>query len=166
MGRTCAHCIAYKVWHNRHQEIHFSWSGTINVYIMHMDIRSSGNVLNEHKDGEHILNCMCDFKQFIVSCILIDTRSEYLSQLFMEQVILIFGMVAMVLVDAVSWFQSTFEAICKLLKLIFWLLSRGDHKGNSVERHYIFLNKTQTISGQDRGTHEMFHQNIKTSQYA
>ena len=82
----------------------------------------------------------------------------------MEQVILTFGMVTVVSVDADSRFRSTFEAMCKLLKLTFWPLSRRNHKGNSVERYHRFLNKT--ISGQDRGTHEVFHQNIKTSQYA
>ena len=66
----------------------------------------------------------------------------------MEQVILTFGMVAVVVVDTDSRFRSTFEAMCKLLKLIFWPLSRGNHKGNSVERYHRFLNKTQTISGQ------------------
>ena len=112
-------------------------------------------MLNEHEDRGHILNCMCDFTRFIVSCILIDTRSEALSNFFMEQVILTFGMVAVVVVDADSRFRSTFEAMCELLKLTF-----------SVERYHRFLNKTQTISGQERRTHEVFHQNIKTSQYA
>ena len=69
-------------------------------------------------------------------------------------------------VDADSRFRSTFEAMCKLLKLTFWSISRGNHKGNSVERYHSFLNKTQTIRGQDRGMYEVFHQNIKTSQYA
>ena len=66
-------------------------------------------------------------------------------------------MVVVVVVDADSWFQSNFDAMCKLLKLTFWPLSRGNHKGNSVERYHRFLNKTQTISGQDRGTHEVFN---------
>ena len=84
----------------------------------------------------------------------------------MEQVILTFGMVSVVVVDADSRFRSTFEVMCKLLKLIFWSLSYRNYKRNSVEHYYRFFNKTQTISGQDRGTHEVFHQNIKTSQYA
>ena len=83
----------------------------------------------------------------------------------MEQVILTFGMVVVVVVDADSRFLSTFEVMCKLLKLIFWSLSCGNYKRNSVEHYYRFFNKTQTISGQDRGSHEVFHQNIKTSQY-
>ena len=75
----------------------------------------------------------------------------------MEQVMLMFGMVSVVVVDVDSPFRSTFEVIRKVLKLIFWPLSRGNHKGNSVERCHRFLNKTQTISGQDRGTHEVFN---------
>ena len=86
---------------------------------MHLDIWSPVNVLNKHEDGRHILMCMCDLTQFIVSYILIDTRSEDLSISFMEQVILTYGMVAVVVVDADSWFRSTFESMCKLLKLIF-----------------------------------------------
>jgi hypothetical protein len=35
-----------------------------------------------------------------------------------------------------------------------------------VERYHRFLNKTQTIAGQDRGTHQVFTKNAKTSQYA
>ena len=121
-------------------------------------------MLNEHEDGGHILNCMCDLTQFVVSCIRIDTRSEPMSNFFMEQVILIFVMVAAVVVDTDSRFRSTFEVMCKLLNLTFWPLSHGNHKGNSVEHYYSFLNKNQTIIGQDRGTHEIFHHNIKTSQ--
>ena len=65
------------------------------------------------------MNCMCDLNQFIVSCILIDTRSEALSKNIMEQVILTFGMAVVVVMDADSRFRSTFEAMCKLLKLTF-----------------------------------------------
>ena len=164
--KTCGHCVAYNIWRNRRQELHFSWPVTIPFYIMHLDIWSPGHVMLHHKDGGHVLNCMCDLTQFIVSCLLTDTKADALSRIFMEQVVLNFGMVAIVVVDADSRFRSTFEAMCKTLKLTFWPLSRGNHKGNSVERYHRFLNKTQTICGQDRGTHEVFHQNVKTSQYA
>ena len=138
---------------------------TIPFYIMHLDIRSPGNVLVNHKDGGHLLNCMCDLTQFVVSCILTDTSAAALAEIFMAQVVLSFGMVAIVVVDADNRFRSTFEAMCKSLKLTFWPLARGNHKGNSVERYHRFLNKTQTIAGQDRNTNEVFHQKAKTSQY-
>ena len=81
----------------------------------------------------------------------------------MEQVILNFGMVAVVVVDNDNRFRITFEDMCKILKLTFWPLSRGNHKGNSVERYHRFLDKPQTISGQDRESNAVYHQNIKTS---
>ena len=55
--------------------------------------------------------------------------------------------------------------MCIALGFKFWALSRGNHKGNSVEKFHRFLNKTQTIVGQDRGTHLSFIENSKTSQY-
>ena len=42
----------------------------------------------------------------------------------------------------------------------------GYHRGLSVERYHRFLNKTQAIVGNNRGTHKVFIQNAKTSQYA
>ena len=55
--------------------------------------------------------------------------------------------------DADSKFQSVFEDICKALKIHLWPFDQGNHKGLSVEKYHRFLNKTQTIVGQDRGTH-------------
>ena len=49
---------------------------------MHLDIWSPGNVLNEHENGGKVLNCMCDLTQFIVFCMLIDTRAKALSYFF------------------------------------------------------------------------------------
>ena len=54
----------------------------------------------------------------------------------------------------------------KTLKIHLWPLARGNHKGLSVEKYHIFTNKTQTIEGQDRGTHLSIFQNPETSQYA
>ena len=36
----------------------------------------------------------------------------------------------------------------------------------SVEKYHCFLKKTLVMSGQYRGTHEVFLQNLKTSQYS
>ena len=81
----------------------------------------------------------------------------------MEQVIFTFDMVAVVVVDADSKFLHLFEETCKALVFQFWPLLRGSHKGNSVEKYHRFLNKTQTIVGQDRDTHHSFVENSKTS---
>ena len=115
--------------------------------MMHLDMWSPGAVLKTRKYGGHLLNCMCDLIQFIVSCLTTTTTAEALGKLFMEDVVLTFGMVAIVGVDADSRFRGTFEAMCKILKLTLWPLSRGNHKGDSVEHYHRFLNKTQTING-------------------
>ena len=56
--------------------------------------------------------------------------------------------------------------MCIKLDLTYWYLSQGNYRGNSVERYHRFLNKTQAIAGNDRGTHAVYIQNSKTSQYA
>ena len=75
-------------------------------------------------------------------------------------------MVTILVVDAGSWFKNIFKYMCAALGIIHWPLARGYHKGMSVEKYHCFLNKTQAISGQDRGIHDIFLQNSKTSQYA
>ena len=77
---------------------------------------------------------MCNLTQFVVSCIITDAQAEALSKVFMEQVILNFGMVAIVVVDADNRSKSIFEAMCELLKITFWPLARGNHKGMSTEK--------------------------------
>ena len=78
--------------------------------------------------------------------------SENLAQLFMEQVVLSFGMVAVVVVDVDSKLLHNYKDMCATLDITCWPLSRGNHR-MSAERYHRFLNKTQTIVGEDRGIH-------------
>ena len=75
--------------------------------------------MKDHKEGDHLLNCMCELTQFIVSCLLNEINASALSKIFMAEVVLNFGMVAMVVVDANIRFCSMFEAMCKMPKLTF-----------------------------------------------
>ena len=109
---------------------------------------------------------MCDLTQFFISIIMKEANSMNLGKLFMEQVVLSFGMVAVVVVDADSKFLHFFKNVCKQLDINLWPLSRGNHKGMSVKCYHRFLNKTQTINDEDRGSHHTIIENSKTSQYA
>ena len=71
----------------------------------------------------------------------------------------------MVVIDDGSSFKGMVITMCTNLGFAYWCLSRGN-RGNSVESYHRFLNKTQAIAGNDRGTHEVYFQNAKTSQYA
>ena len=163
--KSCAACIAYNVWRNRKSELYFSWPITSPFYIMHVDLWMPGKLLNEQGETLQLMNCMCDLTQFVVSILVENATSEVLAKLFMEHVVLSFGMVAVVVVDADSKFLSVFQAMCTALDIELWPLARGNHKGLLVEKYHRFLNKTQSIAGAETGTHISFTQNYKTSQY-
>ena len=84
----------------------------------------------------------------------------------MENFILLFIMVAIIVINTSIQFKNVFEDMWLTLGIIYWPLSNGNHKGMIVKKYHCFLNKTQEIAGQDRGTHGVFLHNAKTSQYA
>ncbi|GFH46278.1 hypothetical protein CTEN210_02752 [Chaetoceros tenuissimus] len=56
--------------------------------------------------------------------------------------------------------------MCKILKVHFWPLAPGNHKGLSVEHYHRFLNKVVTISAEEQGTLHIIRQVYKLAQYA
>ena len=163
--KSCAACAAYNVWKNRRSELYFSWPITSPFYIMHVDLWMPGKLVNDQGETLQLMNCMCDLTQFVISILVKEAVAETLAKLFMEQVVLSFGMVAVIVVDADSKFLGTFQMMCNALDIKLWPLARGNHKGLLVEKYHRFLNKTQAIIGAETGTHMSFLQNYKTSQY-
>ena len=74
-------------------------------------------------------------------------------------------MVAIIIFNDNIWFKSVFKDMCAALGIIYWYLTRGNHKDVSIEKYHRFLNKTRAIAGQDRCMHDVFLHNAKTSQY-
>ena len=109
---------------------------------------------------------MCNLMQIVVSTITTETHAEHLMKLFTENVALSFGMVAIIIVETNGWFKSVSKDMYTALGIIYWPLACGNHEGVRVEEYHCFLNKTQAIAGQYRGTHGVFLQNAKTYQYA
>ena len=162
--RQCGQCIASKAWKNRKNDLYFSWPVTVPFWILHCDLWSPG--ATRDKDGNFsVLNCMCDLTQFVVSSVVNDISSEALSLTFMENVVLKYGICAVVAVDAGSNFKHIFERMCDILDITYWPLARGNHHGLSVERYHRYLNKTQTIQGANVGTHDNFKRNVLVSAY-
>ena len=133
---------------------------------MKVDLWAPGTALSKNSSGRHLLNAMCDLTQFVVSNITTEKYAEHIAKVFMDNVVLLFSMVAILVIDSTSSFKSIFKDMCSALGIIYWTLSCRNHKGMSVEKYHHFLNKTQTISYQDRGMHDVFLQNKKSSQYA
>ena len=106
----CAHCISYNVWRSRKSELYFLWPVIIPFWIMHFNIWSPGHQVDKANNKGYLLNCMCDLMQFIVSSVTHNVTAPHLSQLFMFDVILLFGMCAVVIIDKGG---SNFKACSK-----------------------------------------------------
>lgn len=163
--KSCAACVAANAWRTRRSELYFSWPVTLPFWIMHVDLWSPGNTEIKGKKG-YLLNSLCDLTQFAISSVTYNITALELSQLFMSDVVLSFGMCAVVVVDAGSTFKGIFEEMCKILDITYWVLARGNHKGNGAERYHRYLNKVQTIEGNNIGTNTNFMRIAKTTQYA
>ena len=137
----CAHCISYNFWRTMKQELHFSLTFTIQFYIMHIDIWSPEAAMHNNQEVCHPLNYMCDLTQFLVSFITTYTKSEALAKLFMEEFMILFDLVAVVVVDADRWFRGAFEEMCKNFLIKFWPIAHVNNKGNIVKKYQRLLNK-------------------------
>jgi hypothetical protein len=132
---------------------------------MHIDIWSPGKVC-DNQGNNYMMTCMCDLSQFVVPCITNDISAVNLADLYTSEVMLKYGMSAVIVVDDGSTFKGIFRDMCDILQITLWTLSRGNHKGCSAERFHRFMNKTQAIAGQSVGTHAVFSRNAKLSAYA
>ena len=86
---------------------------------MHADLWAPDAALSKNSEDRSLLNDMCYFKQFVVSNITTETHVEHLAKPFMENVVLSFGMVEILTVDANSWFKSVFKNMCASLLIIY-----------------------------------------------
>ena len=153
----CAHCVAYHIWRNRKSELYFYWTITPPFWIIHTDLWSPGSSATDSRGNTgYLLNSLCNLPQFVVSTPTFDITAADLAKLFMEEVFLTFGMCAVVVVDDGSNFKGIFKEMCEHLKLTYCCISRGNHKSNSAKKYHRSLNKTQTITGTDRGIHDNF----------
>jgi len=97
--KGCTHCNSYKLWKTRKSELYFSWPVTSTFYIMHVDLWAPRKMLNKQTGKTMMLmNAMCDLTQFVVSTVIENPTAKSLAQLFMEDVVLTFEMVAVVIV--------------------------------------------------------------------
>ena len=114
---ACAHCVSYNVWKNRTNETHFSLPVTVSFWIIHVDLWSPGDTEDADGNKIHLLKSMYDLSQFIVSSITTSTEVKILAQIFMSDVIMIFGMCSVVVIDSGSPSKCVFVTMGVVLKL-------------------------------------------------
>ena len=166
--KGCAHCVSNIVRRSRKCKIYFSWPVTTPFYIMHINIWSPGHLIdkNSTRSTIQLMKSRCEHNQFVIYSVVRNINAEGPANKFMEDVALSFGTTSVVVVDADSKFRSILEEMCTALKIHFYPLAQGNHKGLLVEKYHRYFYKNQTIAGKDCGTHISILQNGKTLQYA
>ena len=108
---------------------------------MHVYLWAPVTYISNNSAGCHLLNAMYDLMQFVVSTITTDTHAEHLVKFFIKNVVLLFRMVVILVVDAASQFKSVFKDMCAALGIIYWPLELGNNKGMSIENVSHFSQK-------------------------
>lgn len=142
-----------------------SWPLSTPSSVISVDLWSPGKT--EIAMGfKHLMNLMCDMCQFVVSVPVKQTTAAHLARLFMENVLLKFGLCAVVVVDDGSTFRGLFEDMCKLLKIRFHAAAKSNHKSTGVERFHACLNRGATIFTEEGGSNECFEEAAMVLAYA
>ena len=140
----CAHCVAYHMWHNRKSELYFSLTITSPFWIIQTDLWIPGNADTDSRvNTGYLLNSLCNLTQFVVSTPTFNITASALAKLFMEEVLLTFGMCAVVVLDDGRYFKDIFKEMCEHLKLTYWCISWVNHKGNSAKNIIVSSTKTK-----------------------
>ena len=114
-----------------------------------------------------VMNDMCILTQFVVYINLANQTALYLVKKIMKRIVLKFGMVDVVVVNADSKYLKNNKALWYVFGITFHALVglSGNHKGLHVELFHWFMNKTQKMCDNDCGTHKNFVSITKTLQY-
>ena len=99
-------------------------------------------------------------------CIYLHERGIVLAQMFMEYVLLKFGLCIMVVIDDGNEFRGVFEGMCNAPNIRFHIVANRNHKAVRVERLHKFLNHAQKISTEERGASKTFIEVGMASVYA
>ena len=102
---------------------------------MQANLWAPGPSLSKNSGGRHQLNVMCDLTQFFVSAIIIEACAEHPAKIFMENVVFLFGMVPILIIDSDSWFKSVFADMCTAVGIIYWPFACGNYKILRFEKY-------------------------------
>ena len=94
--------------------------------------------------------------QFVVSVATEFITASHLARLFMECVLLKFGLCCLLVVDTDNKFKGVFVDMADSLNIRMYVAAARNHKAVGVERFHKFLNHATTIFSEERGSAECF----------
>lgn len=161
----CTTCIPNRYQVRASSGLVHSWPVTTPFAVISVDIWLPGDIKNINGQ-KALLNAMCDMCQWVVSVAITSTEASYLACMFMEHVLLKFGLCLMIVIDDDNEFRGIFESMCNTLRIKFHIIATRNHKAVGVERYHKFLNHAQRIFTEAQGTSEPFVEVGMTTAYA
>ena len=73
--------------------------------------------------------------------------------MFMEHILLKFGLYIMVVCDDDNEFRGKFEQMCKALNIMYHVVAKRNHKVIGIEGFHKFLNHSEKIQLRNEGLH-------------
>ena len=107
--------------------------------IISVDVWSPGDLSNYYGQS-NLCNDMCDMIEFVVCTSITSTEASYLVRMFMETILLKFGLWLMVVCDNSNDFRGTFKNISKALYIRCHVVAKRNHKAVSIDMFHKFLN--------------------------
>ena len=92
------------------------------------------------------MNIMCNLTQFVIAVPVPIEKSSTLTEYFVQYVLLKFGICHFVVLDDGSPFIDVFSTIRKAFCITYNSLAKRNHKDFLVEKNHKFLNKSITIT--------------------
>ena len=142
-----------------------SWPITTPFAIISVDLWQPGE-MSDYTGRNHLMNSMCDMAQFVVSIATEFITASHLARLFMEGVLLKFGLCALIAVDVDNKFKGTFISIVDALKIRVHVAAARNHKTVGVEHFHKFLNHACKVFGKECETSECLVECGMLSAYA
>lgn len=152
--QVCAQCIPARLQTRINSGLMHSWLITTPLAIISVDIWSPGEITNYYV-YKKLLNAMCDMTEFVMCVAIIMTEASYPARMFMEHILLKFGLFIMVVCDDDNDFIDTFKKMCAALNIRFHIVAKRNHKAVGIENFHKFLNHVKK-SAEERGTSEPF----------
>ena len=122
---SCAGCIPANVRIRESSGLVQSWHITTPFAIISVDLWAPG-AMSDYKGRNHLMRSMCDMTQFVAIPTQFVTAS-HLTRLFMESVLLKFGLCAVIVVDADSKFKGTFVEMAECLDMCVHVAASRNH---------------------------------------
>ena len=99
---------------------------------------------------------MCGMTEFVMRVAITMTEASYLARMFMEHILLKFGLCIMVVCDDGNDFRGTFGKMCDDLNIRCHVIAKRNHNAVGIEKFHKFLNHAEKISTKECGTSEAF----------